>query len=239
MDKLHSWRKTLFDPLAWWLSKRELRKLMCGSSDIEDVFEITDKYIGRGYYARIHAVQHRDEIIELVRLVQNLEPKTVVELGTDKGGTFFLWCRLLKKINKIASIDLPDGRFGGGYHNRRIKLYMHFLFDNPNISALFLRNDSHDPTTKDALIKWLKLDKIDFLYIDGDHTYSGVKQDFEMYSALVRPGGIIAFHDIRTKGNGHEVYKYWNDLKENFKYSEITQNPSGSMGIGIIRVADE
>jgi len=36
----------------------------------------------------------------------------------------------------------------------------------------------------------------DFLFIDGDHTYEGVEGDFEMYSPLVRRGGIIAFHDI-------------------------------------------
>lgn len=239
MGNLYSWRKTLFDPLAWWLSKRELRNLLSNSKDIEDVVDITEKYVGRGHYASIHAVQHRDEIIQLVKVVQEQNPETIVELGTDKGGTFFLWCRLLKQLKKIASIDLPDGRFGGGYDSRRIKLYRYFLFDNANVSTLFLRNDSHEPETKAALVKWLKPDKIDFLYIDGDHTYSGVKQDFEMYSTLVRPGGIIAFHDIRTKGNGHEVYRYWNDLKENFKYSEIIQNPSGSMGIGILKIANE
>lgn len=239
MSNLYSWRKTLFDPLAWWLSKRELRYLLGNSKDIEDVVDITEKYVGRGYYASIHAVQHRDEIIQLVKVVQELMPETVVELGTDKGGTFLLWCRLLKQLKKIASIDLPDGRFGGGYHSRRMKLYRYFLFDNTNVSTLVLRNDSHKSETKAALLKWLKLDKIDFLYIDGDHTYSGVKQDFEMYSSLVRPGGIIAFHDIRTKGNGHEVYKYWNELKSSFNYNEIIQNPSGSMGIGIIKVAYE
>jgi predicted O-methyltransferase YrrM len=37
---------------------------------------------------------------------------------------------------------------------------------------------------------------LDFLFIDGDHTYKGVKEDFEMYSPLVRKGGVIAFHDI-------------------------------------------
>jgi predicted O-methyltransferase YrrM len=38
-------------------------------------------------------------------------------------------------------------------------------------------------------------EKADFLFIDGDYTYEGVKRDL-MYSPLVREGGIIAFHDI-------------------------------------------
>jgi predicted O-methyltransferase YrrM len=42
----------------------------------------------------------------------------------------------------------------------------------------------------------LKGRKVDFLFIDADHSYEGVKKDFEMYSPLVRKGGIIAFHDI-------------------------------------------
>ena len=39
-------------------------------------------------------------------------------------------------------------------------------------------------------------EKLDFLFIDGDHSYDGVKADFEMYAPMVRPGGLIAFHDI-------------------------------------------
>jgi predicted O-methyltransferase YrrM len=42
----------------------------------------------------------------------------------------------------------------------------------------------------------LKGSEGDFLFIDGDHTYQGVKQDFQMYSPLVKKGGIVAFHDI-------------------------------------------
>ena len=36
---------------------------------------------------------------------------------------------------------------------------------------------------------------IDFLHIDGDHTYEGVKLDWELYSPKVRPGGYITVHD--------------------------------------------
>jgi hypothetical protein len=35
----------------------------------------------------------------------------------------------------------------------------------------------------------------DILFIDGDHSYSGVKTDYEMYKDVVKPGGIIVFHD--------------------------------------------
>lgn len=37
--------------------------------------------------------------------------------------------------------------------------------------------------------------KIDFLFIDGDHTYEGVKKDFDLYSKLLSDNGIIVIHD--------------------------------------------
>ncbi len=40
---------------------------------------------------------------------------------------------------------------------------------------------------------------VDFLFIDGDHLYDGVKIDFELYKKLVRPGGLIAFSRHRRE----------------------------------------
>jgi hypothetical protein len=37
--------------------------------------------------------------------------------------------------------------------------------------------------------------KIDVLFIDGDHSYEGVKLDFELYSKIMSPNGIILIHD--------------------------------------------
>jgi hypothetical protein len=37
--------------------------------------------------------------------------------------------------------------------------------------------------------------KIDFLFIDGDHSYEGVKLDFELYSKLLNENGVIVIHD--------------------------------------------
>lgn len=39
----------------------------------------------------------------------------------------------------------------------------------------------------------------DFLFIDAGHTYDDVKQDHEMYAPMVRAGGVVAFHDARTR----------------------------------------
>jgi hypothetical protein len=41
--------------------------------------------------------------------------------------------------------------------------------------------------------------KIDVLFIDGDHSYEGVKLDFELYSKILSPKGIILIHDTDSE----------------------------------------
>jgi predicted O-methyltransferase YrrM len=103
-----------------------------------------------------------------------------------------------------------------------------------------LRGDSHNPEMLAQLKNLLPGDgKVDFLFLDGDHTYDGVKADFEMYSGLVRPGGLIAFHDICKHPeylNCH-VGRYWQEMKKGRRAVEFVENPDqGGFGIGTVVV---
>jgi predicted O-methyltransferase YrrM len=90
----------------------------------------------------------------------------------------------------------------------------------------------------------LKDNKVDFLFIDADHSYEGVKKDFEMYSPLVRKGGIIAFHDIIPDYYAKleikpvfSVYKFWNEVKEKYEHLEIVKDKNqNGFGIGVLFV---
>jgi predicted O-methyltransferase YrrM len=86
---------------------------------------------------------------------------------------------------------------------------------------------------------FLGREKVDLLFIDGDHTYEGVKKDFEMYSPLVRKGGIIAFHDIvfGPFENVSGVPKFWDQIKYRYKHLGIVNNwNQGGYGIGVIYI---
>jgi hypothetical protein len=56
--------------------------------------------------------------------------------------------------------------------------------------------------------------KIDYLHIDGDHSYEGVKKDFELYSTIMSENGIITIHD--TDQNYHNTFLVPDNQKENF-----------------------
>jgi predicted O-methyltransferase YrrM len=79
--------------------------------------------------------------------------------------------------------------------------------------------------------------KIDFLMIDGDHTYEGVKADFEIYSKFVRKGGVIAFHDIIDTPLHRELFcrvdKFWNEIKDGKEHDEFIEGSDWG-GIGIL-----
>ena len=59
-----------------------------------------------------------------------------------------------------------------------------------------------------------------------------------MYRSLVRPGGIIGFHDIANDlDSTYGVHKFWNEIKGNYRYLEIIDDPRrDGYGIGVLYV---
>jgi predicted O-methyltransferase YrrM len=182
--------------------------------------------------------QVRSEIEELGNLIQSAAPKRSLEIGTNYGGTLFLLCALSPPGARVISVDLPAGQFGGGYPRRKMPLFRRFPRNGQQLHLI--RADSHEPETLARVERLLAGDKLDYLFIDGDHTYEGVKRDFEMYSPLVRRGGMIAFHDIamHTKEESCEVDRLWNEIKQRFYHREFVENPKqGWAGIGVLFVS--
>ncbi|MEO8732948.1 MAG: class I SAM-dependent methyltransferase, partial [Flavobacteriales bacterium] len=77
----------------------------------------------------------------------------------------------------------------------------------------------------------------DYLFIDGDHTYEGVKADYERYRPLVRPGGKIVFHDVvEHRSSACQVDRFWRELRETVSYREyINSADQGKFGIGLVQ----
>ena len=88
--------------------------------------------------------------------------------------------------------------------------------------------------------KFIQIDKTaegNFLFIDGDHTYEGVKKDFEMYRPLVKKGGLITFHDIVSgpAENVGGVPRFWKEVLKNFNHKEFVKAwDQNGYGIGVI-----
>jgi len=179
--------------------------------------------------------QIKSEILGLLEILAKIKPKVFLEVGTANGGTLFLFSRVASKDGTMISVDLPRGKFGGGYPKWRESLYNSFTLSEQKL--FLLRMDSHKEETLKQVKAILGMTKLDFLFIDGDHTYEGVKKDFEMYSVLVKQEGIIAFHDI-VPGSGENVGgvpKFWEKIRAQYSGKEIVEDwGQGGYGIGIL-----
>ncbi len=183
----------------------------------------------------IKPVQVRSEILELLRIVDGIKPKVILEIGTADGGTLFLFTRIATEDATIISVDLPRRIFGGGYPKWREVLYKSFALSSQKIHLL--RMNSHEKWTVKQVTGILGGRKLDFLFIDGDHKYEGVKRDFEMYSPLVRQGGMIAFHDIvpGPAENVGGVPQFWKEIRDRYNGKEIVEDwEQGGYGIAYL-----
>jgi len=181
------------------------------------------------------ALQKPFELQAFLEFLKDKKLKTIVEVGTARGGVFYAFCKIAEDTAKVISVDMPGGEFGGGYIEADIETFKSFGKDGQSLS--FIRRDSHKAATKTELMKILGKDKIDLLFIDGDHSYKGVKKDFEMYAPLVKDGGIVAFHDVcfHPYVPTCEVDKLWKEIKPNYKHFEfIDPKDKNWGGIGVI-----
>jgi cephalosporin hydroxylase len=184
----------------------------------------------------IRPTQQREEIKELLVILESARPRTLVEIGTASGGTLFLLSRVAAPDATLVSIDLPGGRFGGGYGRWRSPLYRSFA--RPGQKVHLIRADSHDPKTLRELQAMTDPRGLDFLFIDGDHTYEGVRKDFELYSPFMSVGGWIGFHDIIPDPSDamNEAHRFWDEIKFRYPHREIVSDRNRKYGIGLIRI---
>lgn len=193
----------------------------------------------------IEAWQIPEEFRALARLVERRRPRTVLEIGTADGGTLFAHARLADEQALIVSLDLPYGPFGGGYPSWRIPLYQSFA--RPAQKLVLLRTDSHAPSTAATLETLFAGRQIDYAFIDGDHTYAGVRQDFELCLRFAAPDAVIAFHDVAPQQNPEwaasaelsaddgAVHRFWQEVKPAYAHDEfIHDSAQEGYGIGVL-----
>lgn len=226
----------LRDVCGTFLAPQAIRSLKSASATVktpEQAIELAFHFRCCGI--RIAPGQIRSEISQLMNVLAQQPPRRVLEIGSAGGGTFFLLTRVATEDALLISADLPSGPFGGGYPKWRGRLIQ--SFGRAKQEVHLLRADSHAPNTFERVQQLLKGKPLDFLFIDGDHRYEGVKADYEMYAPLVAKGGLIGFHDI-VPGPAHEVGgvpTFWQELRQGRPAREFVADwKQGGYGIGLI-----
>lgn len=239
-------REAAVRPLRPLLAPVAARRLHARAADASTVDELLDlAFTFDAFGITVQPGQVRWEFRQLLEQVERIRPQRVLEIGTANGGSLLPITRLSAPNAHIISVDLHHGEFGGGYPAWRIPLYR--AFARPTQRLDLLRGDSHDRRTVDQVLRLLGGEPLDFLFIDGDHTFDGVREDFETYGPLVRPGGLVAFHDINPPSEREaidgprylvgDVPRYWREVsRERDSQEFVAPTASGCFGIGLICV---
>lgn len=145
-----------------------------------------------------------------------VKPKTILEIGVARGGSFRYWEALIPKGELLIGID-TDTEI-----TRYMLEWWNFRESDRNIRLII--RDSLNQSTVQQVKQLLNGRKLDFLFIDGHHDPWWIFKEFERYGELVRYGGLIGFHDIRPEMNLQYIFD---------KIRGRTERYLLSLGIGI------
>ncbi len=167
----------------------------------------------------------KSEHIEyMINLKKNMKCGVYVEIGVLYGGSIIEHMKDKQECVFIG-IDPFTGYYGQSYDpHRKVDLTEHLNIVKKNIDDNNPHNHSYHLLkgfSNDVIEDFSKLSlKIDYLFIDGDHSYQGVKDDFNNYLPFLNNEGIIVFdnyNDISWK----EVKTAVDEIIENYKEIEL------------------
>ena len=134
-------------------------------------------------------------LLDLIKELGDNSDKTMIEIGSFVGESTVLFAQSFKEVIAIdpflADYDPQDPTSYLFEFKNVYETYLDRTGDHQNIQTIV-------STSNDALDQ-LKGLKFDFIYIDGLHTYDGVKTDIQNYLPLVKEGGVIGGHDYTNQ----------------------------------------
>jgi hypothetical protein len=173
-------------------------------------------------YPGVRAIQKEHEFLWLVSTLLRNQVSSLLSIGLYQGGVEWHISRLYRERNRdiaITGIDIDNSP-----QLQKNLAEIGLVWDQ---SFKFLQQSSHADCSK--------LGYFDAVWIDGDHSYECVKQDFEL--ALTHATKIIAFHDIIDSAYhrrmGCLVSKLWAEIKKSGLRTEEIVGPDWA-GIGIV-----
>lgn len=176
--------------------------------------------------------QDETELAKLVELYRELTPrKNILEIGSMWGGTLRQWIQYAERPATLVAIDAlvsaADDRYEVQRDGHEVS-WRKFAYDHGHLLYVFDRNSRDRQCI--SIVSHL-MPSVDFLFIDGGHDYDTVLDDWNNYGRLVRPGGIVAFHDLGREHPG--VRPVWERARTGKRSVEFCERPE-MYGIGAL-----
>jgi predicted O-methyltransferase YrrM len=123
----------------------------------------------------------------------------VLEIGSYKGRSSVILAKASRMcqdtpIHAVDPLTLPADTDTGDRENLQRDFYRNIEENDCKDNVVF-----YEMLSGDLISQWDRTLRL--LWIDGDHTYWGARNDFDMFSRFLNEGAIVAFHDVL---NGHK-----------------------------------
>jgi hypothetical protein len=141
----------------------------------------------------------------LCALVQKIKPKTILEIGTFRGGTTWHLYENAPPDTVIYTLDLPDDEIPGDVSNVQLAANKArpFLPKSDRVHQILVNSQDWKP----ALDR-----KVQLAFIDADHTYKGIRNDTEKALTTLDDYACICWHDSLESDYGYGTLKYLLEL---------------------------
>lgn len=182
----------------------------------------------RSFEPRVYGVgAWTDNLHFAYDLVATVKPRLLLELGTDRGESYFAFCQSVAENNtgtRCFAVDTWRGdEQAGGYDETTFREVSEHNAAHYAAFSTLLRC-----RFEDALARFAR-ESIDLLHLDGLHTEAAVRHDVEAWLPKLRPGGIFLMHDVSVRTRGFGVWKIWEELRQRGRSYTFPNGP----GLGV------
>lgn len=137
--------------------------------------------------------------------------KNILEIGVFEGETSVKMIEALPIGGKYTGIDIND--------------YRKLDFNKAGKGWNFILGESI------KVLANMPEHHFDFIFVDGDHSWDNILPEFKEIERVIKPGGVIAYHDTIHIADVKKLIEYVN----HYKYNTITLNTSEGRGLSLIQ----
>lgn len=136
-------------------------------------------------------LQRQAEMRKMIQLARTVNPKTIIEIGSDKSGGLYHWCKCFSNVKNVIACEIRGTPYSQAFEEAF-----------PTTNFLWVPGSSYNQRNSAVVLAFLQEvgAKLDILFIDGDK--GALEADFYTYLPMMSPKGIIFIHDITDQVPG-------------------------------------